>query len=114
MEFPLPEPSTIAPYFGWVLAIILLIEKVGNFVLNRKEARARIHKTEAEADEIQIRANISLGEKSAAWTRQMIKAQEIIISQDKEIRELQDRNDNLTEENDLLRSDTRKQIGGRS
>lgn len=112
MALPVPDLSTLAPYAGWVVAILLLIEKIANFVSGRKEAKARIHKTEAEADEIHVRASISLGEKTVAWTQQMMRAQEIIISQDKEIRALQDQNEHLMEENLILRSDARKVIGG--
>jgi hypothetical protein len=67
------------------------------------ESRARAAKSFAEADEITVRASLSLGEEAVHWTRAMMRAQQMIFS-------LQEKNDQLEAENRRLRAKEPRQI----
>ena len=79
---------------------------------NRKKPEAEIHESRAkatrdlaEADEIRIRATLSLEDDTIERTRQMMRAQSMIF-------QLQETNRRLQDENRELRANERKQLGG--
>jgi len=92
---------------GVVAKLIEVLVNRGKPAADIHETRARASKELAEAHEIRIRADFSWEEETIQRTGQMIQAQRLIF-------DLQEKNRRLTEENNLLRSDARQQIGGKS
>jgi hypothetical protein len=101
------------PLWAYLLATIVTSSLIGSLItlwVNRgkpkadiHESRARAAKDFAEADEITLRASLTLGEQASHWTRKMMKAQSLIL-------DLELENQALRRENHELRG--RKQIGG--
>lgn len=118
MESPLLSTAQNIPLYAWFLAIIVTnivgglaaLPALLTVVMNRRkpdadirESRARAAKSFAEADEITVRASLTLGEEAIHWTRAMMRAQQMIFS-------LQEDNDHLKAENRRLQEREPKQI----
>jgi len=101
------------PSWAYLLATFIASGLIGSLItlwVNRGKPKADIHESRAraardfaEADEITLRASLTLGEQASHWTRKMMKAQALIL-------DLELENQALRRENHELRG--RKQIGG--
>lgn len=76
-------------------------QKLGSDI---RESRARAAKDFAEADEITLRASLTLSEEATHWTQKMMRAQRLIF-------QLQSENEYLKAENQRLKANDRKQLG---
>jgi hypothetical protein len=116
MPTPLTEVSTWAPSAVNVIAALVVIERIVRWAIDSfrtrgkpkadiHESRARAARDFAEADEITLRASLTLGEEAMHWTQKMMRAQRVIF-------DLQSKNERLEAENQRLRERERKQISG--
>jgi len=92
---------------GGIGALITLWTNRGKPKADIHESRARAARDFAEADEITLRASLTLGEQASHWTRKMMKAQGLIL-------DLELENQALRRENQELKARERRQIGGRN